>query len=122
MAKRYANVKKATHPDGTVLDSRSELRRYCELILLVQAGAIADLTVHQKYALKSGDAPLLARSQGYPNGRKIHYIADFSYYDLERKMDVIEDVKMRSGHRPRVYKLKKSIMEAMGKPVTEVYA
>jgi hypothetical protein len=32
---------------------------------------------------------------------------------------VIEDVKMQSGHRTEIYKIKRALMDAMGKPITE---
>ena len=32
---------------------------------------------------------------------------------------VIEDVKMQSGHRTEIYKIKRALMDAMGHPITE---
>ena len=36
--RRYANIKKHQHQDGTKLDSKREYARYCDLLLLQRAG------------------------------------------------------------------------------------
>jgi len=61
-------------------------------------------------------------------------VADFSYNELtlsdvvslpgepfapDIETPVIEDVKMQSGHRTEVYKIKKALMEAMGHTIEE---
>ncbi|KPK74209.1 MAG: hypothetical protein AMJ84_00005 [Acidithiobacillales bacterium SM23_46] len=116
---RYQNIEKHKHPDGTVCDSKRELKRYEELLLMQRAGVIRDLTVHPRYAITIGGTPIKIRSAGYPNGRHLTYVADFEYHDLERSKLVIEDVKMQSGFRTEVYKIKKALMEAMGYAITE---
>jgi len=103
------NAKK-TVVDGITFDSKAEARRYGELKLLERAGLISKLKLQPKYVL------IPAYTNG--NGRKIramHYIADFEYYDHERKRIVIEDVK---GHKTREYKLKKKLFEKRYKPMT----
>jgi len=117
---RYSNVRKVRHKDGTLLDSGAEGQRYCQLLLLLKAGVIKNLEVHPRYALMLHGKEIKKRSERYPNGRQVYYVADFTYLDIENKVRVIEDVKMQSGHRTEVYKLKKAIMESMSYTITEV--
>lgn len=83
--------------------SKKEMQRYKELKLMESANLIKDLELQEKFLLQ----------EGYTNkaGKKIrpiYYIADFSYYDIEKKEYIVEDVK---GIRTDVYKLKKKIFE-----------
>lgn len=125
MKGRYGNVKKPVK-DGIRFDSQRELKRYQELRLLERAGKIKDLEVHERFDLAPGGVQIMMRSNRYQNGRKLQYEADFVYVDTQKKdkygapLLVIEDVKMQSGHREPVYKIKKAIMEAMGYEITEV--
>lgn len=120
---RFGNIKRHQHPDGTVLDSKREYNRYCELLLLQKAGEIRDLHVHPRYPITVGGIDIKIRSKRYPNGRVLTYVADFEYYERgqggTRWRQVIEDVKMQSGHRTEVYKIKRALMEAMGHVITE---
>ena len=116
---RFANIKKHTHPDGTVLDSKREFNRYCELLLLERAHEIANLAVHPRYPIEIAGVPIMLRSRRYPNGRQLTYVADFCYWDARSGKFVIEDVKMQSGYRMREYKIKRALMEAMGHTITE---
>ncbi len=117
---RYgSNIKRQIHSDGTKLDSGRELKRYAELLLLKQAGVIEQLEVHPRFPITIADVPILMKSKGYPNGRHLTYVADFQYWDAERSKLVVEDVKMQSGHRTEVYKIKRALMEAMGRKITE---
>lgn len=116
---RYGNIKRHVHQDGTVLDSKREYQRYCELLLLERAGEIRDIFVHPRYPITIGGIDIKIRSKRYPGGRVLTYVADFVYYDFKRRKDVIEDVKMRSGHRTEVYKIKRALMEAMGHEISE---
>jgi len=112
------------HADGTKFDSKREMARYGELLLLQKAGEICGLKVHPRFNIIIGSVPVLMKSTRYPNGRQIVYVADFSYFigalDDIGKRFVIEDVKMQSGHRTEVYKLKRALMDAMGRIITEV--
>ena len=117
---RYGNkIKRHQHPDGTVLDSGREFKRYEDLLLMAKAGVIKDLEVHPRFPIAIGGTKIMLRSDRYPNGRQLTYVADFQYHDVERNKHVIEDVKMQSGHRMREYKIKKALMEAMGYVITE---
>ena len=95
------NAKK-TVIDGVTFDSRKEGRRYRELRLLEKSGVIKDLCLQPRFLLQE------AYSKNGRAVRKIEYIADFSYYDLEKDKFVVEDVK---GIKTDVYRLKKKIFE-----------
>jgi len=116
---RYGNKIKKPIVDGYKFDSRHEAARYQELKLLFLSGEIESLKLHPRYPIKIGGVPVLLRSERYPNGRSLTYVADFSYVDLRLDEVVIEDVKMQSGHRTEVYKIKRALMEAMGYRITE---
>ncbi len=97
---KYKAIK--TVVDGVTFDSRKEGRRYRELRLLEQAGVIEDLCLQPHFLLQDSYV------KNGKSVRKIEYIADFSYYDLEKKKFVVEDVK---GLKTDVYRLKKKIFE-----------
>jgi len=115
MVKRYSNVKKHVHPDGTKLDSGRELKRYCDLLLLQKAGEIRDLQVHPRYPITI--AGIEIRYCG--SNRHLTYVGDFRYYDEEKKKWILEDTKMQSSHRTEVYKIKKALVQAMGLEILE---
>jgi len=124
---RYGANKRCQHPDGTKFDSKREMERYCELLLMWRAGAISDLKVHPRYPIIIGGIPIRIQSKRYnKDGRQMVYVADFSYiehstYKGQRvQRPVIEDVKMQSGHRTEVYKIKRALMYAVGLTITEV--
>jgi len=123
---RYGKNKRCVHSDGTKCDSRHEMARYCDLLLLQKSGSITGLTVHPRYSLILGGVKILMKSERYPNGRQLVYVADFCYLEqghVDGKLvqkPVIEDVKMQSGYRTEVYKIKRALMDAMGLPITEV--
>lgn len=95
---KYGNKKVVV--DGYTFDSKKEARRYGELKLLVRAGKIKDLVLQPKFELiptiRTEDETL----------RKVSYIADFKYIDLESGKVVVEDVK---GFKTSVYLLKKRL-------------
>ena len=97
---KYRAIK--TVVDGITFDSRKEGRRYRELRLLEKAGVIKDLCLQPHFLLQE------AYKKNGKTVRKIEYIADFSYYDLEKDKFVVEDVK---GLKTDVYRLKKKIFE-----------
>ncbi len=130
---RYGNVNKIHH-DGIRFDSKREFLRYMDLKLLEKAGQISDLQVHPKYPITIGGIPIMvALNQHKPWGRHLTYEADFTYFEwteqsitrahgttTARKAErIIEDVKMQSGHRTDVYKLKRALMKAMGHDIKE---
>ena len=86
---------------NTIFDSKSEYARYKELNLLVSAGIITDLKIHNKF--------ILLDKYTNANGQKIQamtYTADFTYMKDEKM--IVEDVK---GFITNDFKLKKKIFE-----------
>ena len=117
---RYPNVAKPVI-DGITFDSKHEMQRYLELKLLERAGVIRDLELQPRYPIEIGGVQVRIRSGRYhKTGRQVVYVADFRYFDAVKNYEVIEDVKMQSGHRPRDYILKRAMVEAMGIEITEV--
>lgn len=98
MAGKYHNKK--TEIDGIVFDSAGEARRYQELKLQVQCGAIENLELQPKYELQ----PSFKR--GKSTIRAIKYIADFRY--IENGRIIVEDYK---GAEPAVWKLKEKMFK-----------
>lgn len=103
-AHKYNAVK--TVVDGITFASKAEARRYSELKLLENAGAIKNLCLQPPY-------PCVV------NGKLIcKYVADFIYWDTEKDCQVTEDVK---GMPTPVYRLKKKLVEALhGITITEI--
>jgi hypothetical protein len=114
---RYGNVNKIEE-DGIRFDSKREYLRYADLKLLERAGEISELRVHPAYDIIIGGVPIMVSSNQHNKwDRQLQYIADFEYYENGQR--VIEDVKMQSGHRTGIYKLKRALMRAMGYEITE---
>lgn len=87
-----------TQVGGIWFDSAGEARRYGELRLLEKAGVISDLELQVPY-------PLCV------NGLRVTlYKADFRYFDREKGVWVVEDVK---GVRTAEYKIKRNLMRAI---------
>lgn len=83
--------------DGLRFSSKAEARRYEELKLLQQAGALSGLTCQPRYII-------VDKSE---HGRALYYVADFSYQENGR--EVVEDVKGGSkgeGTSTAVFRLK----------------
>jgi hypothetical protein len=78
--------------------SKREANRYSELKLLQKAGVLDSLVLQQSFPLEVN---------GVLIGR---YVADFHYFDCEKKEVVTEDAK---GVKTPVYKLKKKLMKAL---------
>lgn len=97
---KYKNRK--TKVDGIEFDSLKEARRYQELKLLVRGGVIKDLELQPKFEL----IPTIRTET--ETLRKVSYIADFKYIDLESGKVIVEDVKSK-GTITQVYKLKKRL-------------
>ena len=88
MTKRYTKYKnKKVTIDNIKFDSKKEARRYEELKLMEKTGLITNLVLQPRYELLKG-----FKRRGKTH-RKIEYIADFKYFDNERQVEVIEDVK-----------------------------
>ena len=94
--------------DGIVFDSKREATRYSELKILLRAGKIRDLILQPAFRLGTDDAPVVIRSNGFPNGRRVQYRADFKYFDLEAGREVVEDSK---GFDTPAARLKRAFVE-----------
>jgi hypothetical protein len=84
--------------DGYIFDSKAENRRYNELKLLHQAGAIHKLVIHPRYTLLD---PFEVKGIRY---RSIVYEGDFEY--IENGKRICEDVK---GYRTAVFGMKEKL-------------
>jgi len=115
---RYGNVQKIEYA-GIKFDSRREYDRYMDLRLMEMAGEVKDIEVHPRFPIVIAGIPIKMRSARYPNGRTLTYVADFRYLDVKSEETIIEDVKMQSGHRTDVYRIKRALMEAMGYRIKE---
>jgi len=115
---RYGNVTKPII-DNITFDSGREGTRYCELKLLERAGEITDLELQPKIPIEIGGVRVMMKSKRYSNGRQLVYKADFRYYCCKERRFIIEDVKMQSGHRTELYKIKRALVQAMGLDIRE---
>lgn len=110
------NNKKVTI-DGITFDSLKEARRFEELKLAEEAGAIGDLERQVRFELIPAQREPDTRGArgGVKKGklleRQVVYIADFVYIDLYTGERVVEDVKgMKQGTAYEVFKLKRKLM------------
>ena len=104
---KYKAIK--TTVDGITFDSKKEAARYQELKLLEQQGIINTLVLQPVYPIVIDGEPVRIRSNGYPNGRKVSYIADFSYISESGEL-VTEDVK---GMDTALSRLKRALVESI---------
>lgn len=118
---RYGNVNKIEE-DGIRFDSKREYLRYLDLKLLERAGEIRNLEVHPKFPITIGGVPIMVSSNQHNKwDRHLTYEADFKYGEKQGAFwpVIVEDVKMQSGHRTGVYKIKRALMRAMGYDIRE---
>lgn len=97
---KYNNKK--TIIDGQVFDSRKEAKRFQELVLLENVGAIENLSRQVKFVLIPSQRD---EATGKVIERECSYRADFEY--TEDGKTVVEDVK---GFRTKEYILKRKMM------------
>ena len=98
---KYKNIKTK---DG--FDSKKERKRYLELEMLQKAGVIRCLAKQAPFEL----LPTFKDKQGITE-RGIKYIADFVYYDNEKKSFVIEDVKSPFTRKLSTYVIKRKLVK-----------
>lgn len=85
--------------DGIVFDSRREMNRYLELKILERAGLIEDIVCQHVFVM-------------YINGELFcEYTADFLYFDVDKKCDIVEDVKSSGTQKDAAYRLRKKAAE-----------
>lgn len=94
--------------DGIVFDSKSEAKRWAELMLMERGKEIFGLRRQVKIPLIVAGNPVKIRSAGFPNGRACVYTADFSYYSPNGL--VYEEHK---GHDDPTARLRRAVVEAM---------
>ena len=108
---KYGNRK--VEADGIVFDSMKEKRRFDELKLAEAAGAIGDLQRQVRFELIPAQREPDTRGpkggviKGRLIERKVEYVADFVYIDLQTGEKVVEDTK---GMRTPDYILKRKMM------------
>ena len=96
---------------GEVFDSRKEYRRFCELSLLLRAGAITELNRQVEFELIPAQrepdtvGPRGGVRQGRVIEQKCSYVADFVY--KENGKLVVEDTK---GFKTKDYIIKRKLM------------
>lgn len=102
--------------NGMVFDSKRECRRYKELEILQQIGAISELRTQVKFVLipAQREPDTVGKRGGIIKGklieREVSYIADFVYTDVNGNR-VVEDVKgYRGGGAYEVFKIKRKLM------------
>ncbi len=93
---KFRNVRTAR--DGLKFDSKAEANRYTDLKARQEAGEIRDLIHHKAYHLTIG-GELVCK-----------YEADFVYYDIQRGVQVVEDVK---GVVTEVFRIKARLMKLL---------
>jgi hypothetical protein len=95
MSVRYRRAAKSdrTDADGTVFDSRGEMRRWYELRLLERTGQISMLERQVQFPIVINRKQLALRSTRFhKKGRPVVYIADFVYIDKNGEK-IIEEFK-----------------------------
>lgn len=101
---------------GNTFDSQKEYRRFCELSLLLKAGAITDLQRQVKFVLIPAQYETFERYG--KNGKRLKdgqrllekecsYYADFVYMENGKK--VVEDTKSEAT-KTKDYKIKRKLM------------
>ena len=105
--RRVRGAQRTTTADGITHDSKTEADRWEELKLLQAAGEICGLRRQVPVPLIGRDGPIMTDS----GKQQRTYKADFVYVDNKLGVTVIED---RKGHETDVFKIKKSILAAMG--------
>ena len=93
---------------GITFDSAKEAKRWQELSLLQQVGAIRDLRRQVSYDLWACNGERIAR-----------YICDFVFWDIAISREVREDTKSEWTKRIPLYRIKAKLMAAQGTPITE---
>lgn len=99
--------------DGYRFDSQKERNHYVLLKHRQSIGEISNLVVHPKFDLTVDGRPLLTRSKGYPNGRKVTCKWDFGFFDNQERCQKYHDTK---GVVTTAYRLRRAIFEAIYYP------
>lgn len=95
---KYKNQKYSV--EGHLFDSKKEALRFGELMTLLKAGEISDLYLQKPFEL------IPTRNYSGVCVRGCKYVADFYYYDVQKKCHVVWETK---GYETPDYKIKKKI-------------
>ena len=98
--KKYRN--EICSHDGIKFDSKKEMCRYRELLLLLKIGEISGLELQKRYLVIEATETTRAAS----------YVADFVYFDRSGNK-VCEDVKSAQTRKLPTYILKKKLMKSV---------
>ena len=88
-------------------DSKKEARRADELWKLQLGGFISDLHKQVPFILQEAFTYYDHEKEKEVSVRAVIYVADFTYFDKERNLNVIEDTK---GFKTDVYIVKKKLL------------
>lgn len=92
--------------NGLQFDSHKELRRYLELLLLERSGQITGLQRQVRFEL----IPAQKDENGKCAERACVYVADFTYFDKNKKL-CVEDCKgYKGGGAYAVFTIKRKLM------------
>ena len=108
-AKTGKHRNRKTVVGAITFDSAKEAKRWQELSLLEQVGAIRDLRRQVSFDLYGANGERVAK-----------YVADFVYHSVEANCLIREDVKSEWTRKLPVYRLKAKLMAAQGQKITEV--
>ena len=129
---RYTQTKyhnKKVVVDGIEFDSQKEGHRYKELRLMERAGKINQLRLQVPFELipnqyETVTVQLKTKTKQVQKlvERKVEYVADFVYNDLESGETVVEDVKgYRLGGAYAIFQIKRKLMlQVYGIKVREI--
>lgn len=88
---------------GIVFDSAMEKNRYIELLMLEKAGHISNLETQPRFLLIP---PFDYHGEHF---RPVHYTADFRYFDKEKEIEIIEEVKSSYSSKEKDYVIRKKL-------------
>lgn len=96
-------------------DSKAEIRRYNELLLMEKAGVIKNIIKQPQFILQEGFR--YKNERAYP---QMKYTADFQYFDIERNVTVIEEVKSSYTAKLTDYRLRSRLFKYQIKDKTDL--
>lgn len=89
-------------------DSKKEAKRFGQLELMVKAGVIKNLARQANFGILESFKDKAGNTE-----KGIKYIADFVYYDNEKKTCVIEDVKSPMTRKLPSYVIKRKFVKKL---------
>jgi hypothetical protein len=96
----HVSPKEARTFGGITFDSKAEMNRYAELLMLQRSRVICELELQPEFVLvEPFQHPILGKCRG------MKYVADFRY--RQHGGYVVEDVK---GHVTEVYRIKRMLL------------